>query len=141
LLTLARVSPEEAGPLLLPAILSDFPAVGRAAMLAALTLELRPSQTQWRELAAQANSSAVAQRIHRWARSLGKWLELALLLEIASLHPQHRWLCLDGIQRWMVAFNNSWQILDAAHRAWIDSNLPRVMELGLDMKKLKFFLS
>jgi hypothetical protein len=109
LLTLARLSPDDARPLLLPAVVSEISAVGRAAMQAALTLELKPSQAQWRELAAQATSAAVAQRLHRWARSLGKWLELALLLEIAGKHAQHSRFCFAGIQRWMVAFNNSWQ--------------------------------
>lgn len=141
LLTLARLSPDDARPLLLPAVMSEISAVGRAAMLAALTLELRPSHVQWRELAAQATSDAVAQRLHRWARSLGKWLELALLLEIAGKHAQHSRFCFAGIQRWMVDFNNSWQTLDPAHREWIDSNLPCVNELGLDMKKLRFFVN
>lgn len=141
LLTLARLSPDDARPLLLPAVMSEISAVGRAAMLAALTLELRPSHVQWRELAAQATSDAVAQRLHRWARSLGKWLELALLLEIASLHSGHNRFCLNGIQRWLGNFNNSWQTLDPAHREWIDSNLPRAGKLGVDMKTLEFFLN
>ncbi|MBW8721392.1 MAG: hypothetical protein JF626_05755, partial [Polaromonas sp.] len=141
LLALARLSPDDARPLLLPAVVSESSAVGRAAMLAALTLELKPSQAQWRELAAQATSDAVAQRLHRWARSLGKWLELALLLEIASKHSRHSRFCFAGIHRWMAAFNNSWQTLDPAHREWIDSNLPRAEEIGLDMKTLKFFLN
>jgi hypothetical protein len=141
LLTLARLSPDDARPLLLPAVANELSAVGRAAVQAALTLELKPSQAEWRELAAQSKPDAVAQRVHRWARELGKWLELALLLEIASKHPQHSRFCLTGIQRWMAGFNNSWQIQDSATRDWIDSNLPRAKEMGLDMKTLKFFLN
>lgn len=140
LLTLARLSPDDARPLLLPAVVSEISAVGRAAIQAALTLELKPSQAQWRELAAQATSDAVAQRLHRWARSLDKWLELGVLLEIASLHPQHRQLCLDGIHRWTENFNRSWQTLDPANREWIDSTLSRLKEFGLDLKGLQFFI-
>lgn len=140
LLTLARLSPDDARPLLLPAVVSELSAVGRAAMQAALTLELKPSQAQWQELAALAASDAVAQRLHRWARSLDKWLELGVLLEIASLHPQHRQRCLDGIHRWMDNFNRSWQTLGPANREWIDSRISRLKELGLDLKGVKFFL-
>ncbi|CAN7574737.1 hypothetical protein [Polaromonas sp. LjRoot131] len=140
LLTLARLSPEEAGPLLLPAVVSEFSAVGRAAMLAALALELKPSQAQWRELAAQANSATVAQRMHRWAHSMDKWLELAVLLEIACLHPQHRPFCFDGTRRWTVAFNRSWEALDAETREWIFSNLALLDGMGMKLDGLKFFL-
>jgi hypothetical protein len=140
LLTLARLSPEEAGPLLLPAVASEFSAVGRAAVLAALALELKPSQAQWRELAAQANSAMVAQRLHRWAHSMDKWLELAVLLEIACLHPQHRPFCFDGTRRWTVAFNRSWEALDTKTREWIFSNLALLDGIGVKLDGLKFFL-
>lgn len=140
LLTLARLSPEEAGPLLLPAVVSEFSAVGRAAVLAALVLELKPSEAQWRELAAQASSPMVVQRTHRWAHSMDKWLELAVLLEIARLHPQHRQHCADGISRWMVAFNRSWEALGSESREWIFSNLTALKGTGLNLGELKFFL-
>jgi hypothetical protein len=140
LLALVKLSPDAAEPIAVSAILSDSPSIGRAGVAVVKTLQIQPSQEQWKSLIQQSQSEMVIGRILNWSNSTNKWIELAVLLEIAASQPKYAVVCKDRLLAWKQKINYTWLQLDDANRLWILKNIQFSTQLGSSPKAIQFLM-